>query len=304
MIKKLSSLLLALLMIAATEVRAGDCIGFIPSGGGGIFWKSVNSGALDAGKALGYDVYFRGPQDENQAAIQDSVAEMVRQRGCKAVIIAPGSLEVGATMARLKESGIPAIYVDRSLRVPAADASVSTDNLKAGQMAGEAMARRLKGKGAVLLLRMKRGWPSTDLRERGFAEAAKRRGLRVIDGGYIGTVPGEAFINATRALARHPGEFQGVFAPNEATSMGVLSALRKQQLTRHVVYIGFDLTDELANAVHSGEVEGLIVQAPHAIGYQAVQMAVAAIERKLPANRRVAVEAVYVTRDNIDSYLP
>jgi ribose transport system substrate-binding protein len=294
----------ACLLLGAAHAHAEKCIGFIPSGGGDSFWKGVNSGALEAGKVLGYDIYFRGPDEENRAGIQGAVLEMVRQRGCKAVVIAPGSADVGQAVASLQTSGIPVIYVDRSLGAQAAAGIVGTDNYKAGQLAGVAMAKRLKGKGAVLMFRMKQGWPTTDQRESGFAEAAARNGLQVIDGGYLGAAYGEAVIKGSAALGRHRGQFQGVFAPNEATSMGVLSALSEQHIAGQVTYIGVDVTDQLLQGLQSGAVAGLIVQASHAIGYQAVEMAVAAVNRKLPAHRHVMVNAFYVTKANIDSYLP
>ncbi len=68
--------------------------------------------------------------------------------------------------------------------------------------------------------------------------------------------------------------------------------------------LGVDVTEQLLDGVHNGAVEGLMVQAPHALGYQAVQMAFAAIDRKLPANRRVVVDAVYLSKTNIDAYFP
>ncbi|WP_432378110.1 substrate-binding domain-containing protein [Duganella sp. P38] len=295
---------IAVLLLAPIAAHAAGCIGFIPSGGGGSFWRAVHSGATEAGNALGYEIYFRGPQAEDQADIQNIVLEVVRQRRCLAVVIAPGSLEVAPAVAKLKQSGIPWIYVDRSLGAPAAAGMVGTDNYKAGQLAGESMAASLHGKGAVLLFRMKLGWQTTGERERGFADAARRGGLTVIDAGPIGAVYGEAFIRSSAALTRYAGRFQGVFAPNEATSMGVLTALREHGLVGPVTYIAVDVTDQLLEGVRTGAVAGLIAQAPHAIGYHAVHMAAAAIEKKLPARRTVMLDAVYITPSNLDSYMP
>jgi hypothetical protein len=33
-------------------------------------------------------------------------------------------------------------------------------------------------------------------------------------------------------------------------------------------------------------------------------MAVSAVDKKLPVNRRVTVDAIYLTQENIDSYIP
>ncbi|MRX06587.1 substrate-binding domain-containing protein [Pseudoduganella sp. FT25W] len=299
-----SLLRMACLLIAAANAHADKCIGFIPSGGGDSFWRGVHSGAAEAGKVLGYEVYFRGPHEENLAAIQSTVLEMVKQRGCKAVVISPGSSDIGREVREMAKNGIPVIYVDRSLGEQAAAGSVGTDNYKAGQLAGEAMARNLNGKGAVLLMRMRRGWQTTDQRENGFVEAATRKGLQVIEGGHVGGVFGEAYARASAAMASHKGQFQGVFAPNEVSSMGVLSALREQRIAGQVAYIGFDVTDQLLDGLQNGTVAGLIVQAAHAIGYQAVEMAVAALNNRLPARRRVMVNAFYLTKNNMDSYVP
>lgn len=300
----LRQIVFAGLLLVAPQLRAEQCIGFVPSGGGGIFWKGVSAGAAEAGKALGYDIYFRGPSEEDKADIQATVLELIRERGCKAVVVAPGSAELAPSVASLKTAGVPVIYVDRALDGAPAAGMIGTDNYKAGHLAGEAMARSLGGKGAVLLFRMRRGLATTDQRERGFADAAVSNGLRVIDGGYLGSVYGEAFVNGSRMLARYKGKFSGVFAPNEATSMGVLAALREQRLAGRVSYIAVDVTDQLLDALRGGAVQGLVVQAPHAIGYQAVQMAAAAIERKLPPRRSVMVDAVYLTKGNLDSYFP
>ncbi len=290
--------------LGPTQVRAEDCIGFVPSGGGGVFWRSVQSGAVEAGKAYGYDIYFRGPQEEDQPVAQSTVLALIRERGCKAVVIAPGAAQVETTVTELQRTGVPVIYVDRALAGHAASGMIGTDNYKAGQLAGEAMARSLNGKGTVLLFRMKRGWSSTGQREKGFAEAAARKGLAVIEGGYIGSVNGEAYVLGSRGLLRHKGKFQGVFAPNEATSMGVLAALRQQRLAGAVKYIGVDVTDQLLEGLQSGVVEGLVMQSPQVIGYQAVQMAAEAIAGKRPARRHVLVDAVYLSKSNIDAYFP
>ena len=68
---------------------------------------------------------------------------------------------------------------------------VATDNLHGGELAAEEMARRLNGKGDVILLRYAAGSESTEQREQGFlSKLAELPEIRVVSSNeYCGTTP-------------------------------------------------------------------------------------------------------------------
>jgi ribose transport system substrate-binding protein len=99
---------------------------------------------------------------------------------------------------------------------------------------------------------------------------------------------------------------QGVFTPNESTTFGMLRALQQAGAAaaggnvRKVHLVGFDASDKLVQAVRSGDVDGLIVQRPFEMGYQAVKTMVQHLRgQAVPA--RIDTGSTLVDKDNLDT---
>jgi ribose transport system substrate-binding protein len=262
-------LLCALLGCASALSWAGACIQVVPAGSDLTFWAGVGKGAKAAGQALGVEIYFRGPKNEANAAEQARIANLIWTLKCQALVLAP-SAPRAALVSQLHTHGIPTVYIDRALDGAKVVALVATDNYQAGRQAAEAMAGQLRGKTRVAVLRMKKGVASTDARERGFVDKARSLGLTVVTDTYLGASTAQAWRQAKIDLARMAGHVDGVFAPNESTTQGVLYALRDQGLAGKVVFVGFDFNDQLYTALLHGEVSALVVQQPYRMGYQGV----------------------------------
>jgi ribose transport system substrate-binding protein len=292
------TVLLASLALAATA-QAKDCIGVVPAGGGYTFWKAVQAGAEQAGRELGVEIYFRGPSDEADVSAQGYIIHAVAQRHCKALVLAPNAPERMHDVAMLEAQGIPTVYTDRGLGGNDIHPVIATDNFKAGMLAGQEMAKALGGKGRVALLRLKQGVTSTSERERGFAEAARKAGLAIVLDRYLGTTVGEARGHALQILAGMRGRIDGVFTPNESTTVGTLKVLKETGMAGTVQHIGFDSNDKLVNAISNGELYGLIVQRPFAMGYQGVRLAWNKAQGKPRPNRAIDTGVAFVTKANL-----
>ena len=146
----------------------------IPKGTTHIFWKSVHYGALKAAEELGVDIQWRGPQKESDRDEQINVVQGFVNKRVDGICLAP--LDADALVRPVQEArrgGIPVVIFDSALDGPSdAFASyVATDNYRGGQLAAEAMAEKLGGKGNVILLRYNQGSDSTHQREEGFLKA-------------------------------------------------------------------------------------------------------------------------------------
>ncbi|WP_051229313.1 substrate-binding domain-containing protein [Paludibacterium yongneupense] len=280
----LPALLCALPLVLSTAfVHARDCIGVVPAGGGARFWSEVQAGARQAGQELGFDIYFRGPKDEEQPQLQVRIIDAIVLRGCKALVLAPMAASLASTVEKLKRRGIPTVYIDRNPGSAAVAGVVSTDNFAAGIAAGQRMAQLLNGKGQVLLFRLRPGVVSTEQREAGFIRGASQSGLTVRDGGYLGSDIGMARLRASDALKAAAGKMNGIFTPNESTSSALLMSLREAGLAGKIPLIGFDANGLLLSAVRNGEIHTLVLQHPFTIGYRGVALAVRALaEHALP----------------------
>jgi ribose transport system substrate-binding protein len=182
---------------------------------------------------------------------------------------------------------------------------VATDNTAAGRMAGEELARRIGDKGNVVVLRYQEGSASTAHREQGFLDAIKGHpNIHVVsDNQYGGATTESAFATAENLLAAQnaaSGAVQGVFAPNESTTFGMMLALVKTGLAGKIHFVGFDASDKLVNAVRAGGIDALVVQDPLNMGYLAVKTMTARL-RGQPFEKSIDTGAHVASKENLDT---
>jgi len=251
-------------------------IAVIPKGTTHEFWKSVEAGAKKAGEELKVEVIWKGPLKEDEKNQQIALVEQFVSDGVSGICLAP--LDDTALLAPVRSAAgkkIPVVIYDSGLKGDAGKDFVSlvaTNNKLGGRMAGEELVRILGDNKKVVLLRYKEGSASTMEREAGFLEAiGKDAKITLIEQNrYAGATMGEAQTAAMNMIdkLRDAG---GIFCPNESSTMGMLLALRQNNLAGKVKFIGFDASPPLLEAVRNGEIQGLIAQDPSGMGYKAVQ---------------------------------
>lgn len=272
-VSKFAALLsLLVTLFVSFTVQAEKCIAVIVSGSElRPFWAEVIMGAQRAGDELGYQLYVRGTiNDKDSEGQRVMLRRFVDEHHCIGVAIAPSDPSRNEDISQLKSRGVPTVYIDRDTGGERA-AAVTTDNYAAGQLAAEKMSAALGGKGKVVLFRLQKGVVSTDAREAGFADEAKKRGLEVIADPYLGSRVGDARSVARRVL--HSIEHvDGIFTPNDTTTIGTIIAREVIRKHKDVVHIGFDEDPFIMESLQKGKLEGYITQSPYDIGYQGVYM--------------------------------
>ena len=200
-------------------------------------------------------------------------------------------------VAKLKAQGIPTVFIDRDIggdRI----SIIKTENFSAGEKAGIEMAKALGGKGKIAILRFNKDVASTTARENGFIKGATSGGLEIVVDQYIGTMVGEARSEAYRILSIFK-EIDGIFTPNESTSLGVIKALERLGKAGKVVHIGFDAHEVMIEALKSQHIYGFIVQHPFQMGYQGVHTVYRAMHGK-DIKQKVNTDVVFISRENIN----
>ena len=290
-----AALLFALCACGAVQVVARECVGVV-SAGATPFWQQVEAGTLQAGRDLGVDVHFRGPSREGRVESQLQMIDWVEARGCKALVVAPSGAGIAQRVRELETRGITTIYFDRDLAGSPVRGLVSTDNYRAGQLAGRYLATKLGGTGQVAILRLQPGVHSTSERERGFRQAAEAGGLLVLVDTYVGE-DSQAVVSAVQRELAH---LDGLFTPNSTSSRAALAGLRRLHKAGQLLHVGFDGDPLLLEALRQGDIHGLFIQQTHAIGYQAVKLAVQALRGELPATPvNIQLDVWQVDRDNL-----
>ncbi|MCX6577220.1 MAG: substrate-binding domain-containing protein, partial [Candidatus Aminicenantes bacterium] len=208
-------------------------IAVIPMGMTHEFWKSIHAGAVKAGRELGVEILWKGPQKEDDRDGQVMVVEDFINRGVQGIVLAP--LDDRALVRPIQEAkreGIPVVIIDSPLEGPDPISNIATDNYKGGVLAGEHLGRILGGKGRIFLIRCHEGAASSALREQGFYDTVLKRfpGIEFLSKDvYAGITTESAYQTLENLLNRFP-EVDGIFCPNESTTFGTLRALEDRGL--------------------------------------------------------------------------
>jgi ribose transport system substrate-binding protein len=183
---------------------------------------------------------------------------------------------------------------------------VATDNLKGGRLGGEHLARVLKSRGKVVLLRYAEGSDSTNKREEGFLEVMKENpGLEVVSSNqYGGSDVESAYKKAEAILSTYKKPdgalgVDGIFCPNESTAFGMLRVLQDNGWAGKVHFVGFDASPKLVKGLVDGHLDGLVLQDPVRMGYLGVKTMVAHL-RGQTVDKRIDTGVHLATRENME----
>jgi ribose transport system substrate-binding protein len=305
---------IVLLLCAAAACNRGApggasalTIAVIPKGTSHVFWQSIHAGAAKAAKELGVTVIWRGPLREDERDSQVSEVEGFVTRGVSGIVLAPlDSVALVQPVEDAIRSGIPVVVIDSGLKGGKVVSFVATDNRQAGRLAGEHLSTLIHGGGRVVMLRYAEGSDSTLQREEGFLEAVKAHaGMQVVSANQFGGADIEGAYKKSEAilngLKRADGslEVDGIFTPNESTTLAMMRVLVDSGWAGNVRFVGFDASDTLVKGMRDGNIDALVVQDPVTMGYLGVKTIVSHIRGETVA-ARIDTGAKVVARDHMD----
>jgi ribose transport system substrate-binding protein len=289
----------------AKDASAPLSIAVIPKGTMHVFWKSIHAGAKKAEKELpNVSIIWQGPVQEDDRQAQISLVETFIQKNVDGIVLAPlDDKSLVAPVNSAKAAGIPVVIIDSDLADPDAYVSfAATDNVKGGMLGARRVAQLLGDKGGkVILLRYQVGSASTENREKGFMEEiAKHPQVQVVSADqYAGATVESAMTVAQSLLTKYgEGQVDAIFCPNESSTYGMLQALKSADRAGKVIFVGFDSSDRLTEAMEKKDIMGLVVQNPMKMGYEGVKAMVAHL-RGQDVPKRIDTGVTLVTPENI-----
>ena len=306
-------LLLALCIALAPGKLAGAenyRIAVIPKGTTHEFWKSINAGAVKASrelaaKGVNVEIIWKGPLREDDRDQQIQVVENFIARHVSGIVLAPlDSQALVAPVNSASRAKVPVVIIDSGLKTDKYVSYVATDNYRGGQLAGEYLGGVLGGKGNVILLRYQVGSASTEEREQGFLDALQKKfpGIKLISSDQHGGATRETAYQASQnVLNRFGREVDGIFCPNETTTIVMTKALREiGRAGGKVKMIGFDSGSQSVIDLQKGDVQGLVVQNPMRMGYLGVMTLVQHLEGK-PVEKHIDTGVQLITAQNMSA---
>lgn len=208
----------------------------IPKGTTHEHWKSVHAGASKAAAELGdIEIIWQGPTKEDDRADQIKLVQSAVATKVDGMILAP--LDARALVEPVEQAiakGIPVVVFDSALESKKISAYVATNNYNGGVLAAKRLGEALGGKGKIILLRYNVGSASTDEREKGFTDTIAKEfpGISYLSNDqYAGATADSAQQASQNLIARYRGQIDGVFTPNESSTVGMLRVLDSMGLT-------------------------------------------------------------------------
>ena len=199
------------------------------------FWMTIHAGALEAEKELGnVEVIWQGPEKEEDRVQQIQLVQGAVAAGVDGIVLAP--LDPRALVLSVETAvakGIPVVVIDSGLESRKPVSYISTDNYHGGELAARKMGELLGGEGKVILLRYTVGSESTEQREKGFTDTLAKDFPRITlltESEYAGTSVDQAQVTSQSLVMRYRGQFDGVFCPNETSTLGMMRALEEAGL--------------------------------------------------------------------------
>jgi len=249
-------------------------IAVIPKGTTHEFWKSIHAGAIKASRELGVDIIWKGPLKEDDREEQVQVVETFVSAKVDAIVLAPlDDRALVIPVREAKEQNIPTVVIDSGLEEDYHVSFVATDNYRGGVLAAERLGKLTGGKGKLVVLRYQEGSASTSAREAGFLDTIKSKfpDIEILsDNQYAGATTETAY-RASENLLNRFSDLDAYFSPNESSTFGSLLAIQASGLAGEIVFVGFDSSQKLIEAMQDGVIQGLVLQNPFKMGYLGVK---------------------------------
>ena len=336
--KKLIALLLALVMVmglvaCAPAAQGGEQGGSQTEGKGTIavvakgethaFWQAVKAGAVDAGKAAGYNVTFQGPTSESESEVpnqRNMVESALNTKDIKAIVLATIGTGFVDQLVAAYDKGLPVVEFDSGLYSNGADitegkdptiGSVATDNKKAGGVVATNFYAYLKAQN-VLVNGYKVGVIQHDAtatgidRAEGFVEEIKK--LAKADNIELDIQVEKKQNNAGEyklgLTSLKSWGAQAIFMTNEGVVNEVFPEVKDNAADyKEILFCGFDAGTNQYDWIKDGGATcallvGSVAQDSYSIGAEAVKLAIAKLEGKEVAD--VGIGGQWYNKDNID----
>ncbi|AUX44286.1 sugar ABC transporter [Sorangium cellulosum] len=237
------------------------------------YWNNIRDGALVAGRSLGINVDVRTAStsaggDVDQREFLDEGID----RRVHGIVVAPINPEIlEPAIRRATTAGIPVVTVDTPpVNDSSATAYIGTDNVAAGRLAGQLMARLLPHGGKIGVQAFSVGSINCMERIEGFRAAVSGTSLDV-------QPPAEDLYNLSEALrlsreAVEAGGIAGAFGVCAANGPFWGVAARALGRDGKLKIVTFDLLNDTIAMLREGTIHAAIVQREHDAGYRAVQL--------------------------------
>lgn len=300
--------LFSLIVAAALPVSAlaGTTIGVSMAHFDDNFLTTVREAMATEGKAHpGVTLDFEDAQGD--VGRQVSQVESFVSQHVGAIIVNPADTSATKRMTdAAAKAGIPIVYVNRRPNEQMAADSwfVGSDNLVAGRMQMEYLAKRLNGKGNIAVMLCELSTDVTRDRTKGVKDViARNPGIKVV-AEQTANCDRSQSINLMGQWLSSGKKFDAIAANNDEMALGALIAMKQAGVSPKSVLVGgVDATQEALNAMAKGDLAVTVFQDARGQGKTAVDEAIRLSSGDKNVPHEIWIPWQLVTPDNYKSLL-
>ena len=288
-----------------TEVKGKDDAAYIAVISKGFqheFWQAVRAGAVDAGKELGIRITYEGPANESMLDVQINMVENAITTKADGLLLA--ALDSEALIPYVKkavDNGMVVATFDSGVKSDIPVSFVATNNLNAGGLAADNLAKLIGNKGKVGVI-VHDATSQTGIERRdGFLKRVTEKypDITVLEPVYGGGDHDKS-ANLIVDMIRANPDLVGIFAGNEGSAIGAGIAIKEMGKKDDVVLIGFDSGQLQIDFLAEGIIDGFVSQDPYNIGNLGVKTLAKAMAGE-KVDKLYDTGCVYVNSTNINN---
>ena len=278
-----------------------DKIGITLGSLGNPFFVTMVKGVTDKAKEINPNVEVIEASADYDLNKQFNQIENFIASGVDMIILnAVDPKAIAPAIKRAQDAGIVVIAAD--VAAEGADATVQTNNVKAGELACQYIADKLGGQGKVIIQNGPQVSAVID-RVTGCKNVlSQHAGIEILDDAQDAKGSREGGMNVMQShLTRFP-EIDAVFAINDPQAIGTDLAA-KQQNRSGIVITSVDGAPDIEQALKSETmVEASSSQDPYAMAQKAVEIGYQIMQGQKPEQTMNLMEPQLITRDNVGEY--
>lgn len=218
---------------------------------------------------------------ERSALKQVEQVENFISQQVDAIILNPCEFDASSpAVLKAKQAGIPIVNVNSSTKeIP--DAWVGSDDKESAKMAIDFIAKKLKGKGNLLMIQGYMGQAAQIDREAGAMAALKNYpGLKLMTSQTGEWDRAKSMALMENWIQSYGSQINAVFAQNDEMGLGAMQALMDAKLKDKVVVVSVDGIGDAMKAVKAKKLDATIIQDAENQGKKAMELAIQLIQKK------------------------
>ncbi|MEY8457743.1 substrate-binding domain-containing protein [Lactococcus ileimucosae] len=261
------------------------------------YFVAMDKGIKDAAEKAGTELNVSDAQ--NDAAKQTNDVQNFISQKVDAILINPvDSDAIVPAIEAANNANIPVILMDRGASGGEVLTTVASDNVEAGKMAAEFIAKEAGKNAKTLQLSGTPGASSTIDRGKGFDNAAKDT-LDVLSSQSANFDRATA-LNTTQNMLQANKGVQAIFAQNDEMALGAAQAVKAAGLSG-VIIVGIDGQPDAQEAIKEGTLTATVAQQPAKMGEIALQAAIDHFEGK-DVEKTTVSPIFLVTKENVGEH--